>query len=89
MRCVAIRAAGYTGEITLEPAEAGGMMQVAADQDELVSSAKAHPLLGWRPRHASFTDDPEQHYRAWKAGRRCLSSRSSWHEPAVDHGHPA
>ncbi|NIY62353.1 hypothetical protein SMALB_0262 [Streptomyces malaysiensis] len=89
VRCVAIRAAGYTGEITLEPAEAGGMMQVAADQDELVSSAKAHPLLGWRPRHASFTDDPEQHYRAWKAGRRCLSSRSSWHEPAVDHGHPA
>ncbi|MEV5432609.1 NAD(P)-dependent oxidoreductase [Streptomyces sp. NPDC052701] len=66
---VAVRAAGYTGEITLEPAEAGGMMQVAADQDELVSSAKAHRLLGWRPRHFSFTDNPVQHYRAWKADR--------------------
>lgn len=37
------------------------MMQMAADQDELVASAKAHRLLGWRPRHASFTDNPEQH----------------------------
>ncbi|NGO14370.1 NAD-dependent epimerase/dehydratase family protein [Streptomyces sp. HC44] len=66
---VAVRAAGYTGEITLETAEAGGMMQMAADQDELVTSAKAHRLLGWRPRHASFTDNPEQHYRAWKASQ--------------------
>ncbi|MFJ2558077.1 MULTISPECIES: NAD-dependent epimerase/dehydratase family protein [unclassified Streptomyces] len=30
-------------------AEAGDMMQMAADQDELVSSAKAHRLLGWTP----------------------------------------
>ncbi|QFZ18621.1 NAD-dependent epimerase/dehydratase family protein [Saccharothrix syringae] len=67
---VAVRAAGFTGEIRLEPAEAGGIMQVAADQDELVSSAKAHRLLGWRPRHVSFTDDPGKHYRAWDSGRR-------------------
>lgn len=66
----AVRAAGFTGEIRLEPAEAGGIMQVAADQDELVSSAKAHRLLGWRPRHISFTDDPEKHHRAWAGGRR-------------------
>ncbi|MET7296230.1 hypothetical protein ABZS79_29620 [Streptomyces griseoloalbus] len=45
------------------------MMQLAADQDELVTSAKAHHLLGWRPRHASFTDAPARHYQAWKAGR--------------------
>ncbi|SEP65292.1 NAD dependent epimerase/dehydratase family protein [Lentzea xinjiangensis] len=64
---VAVRAAGYDGEIALETAEAGGMMQMAADQDELVSSAKAHRLLGWRPRHASFTDAPERHHRAWRA----------------------
>jgi nucleoside-diphosphate-sugar epimerase len=69
MQRVVVRAAGYTGEIILETAEAGGMMQMAADQDELVTSAKAHRLLGWRPRHASFTDNPEQHYRAWKASR--------------------
>jgi UDP-glucose 4-epimerase len=65
----AVRAAGFTGEIRLESAEAGGIMQMAADQDELVSSAKAHRLLGWRPRHASFTDAPEKHYRAWVSGR--------------------
>ncbi|MEV1077297.1 NAD-dependent epimerase/dehydratase family protein [Streptomyces sp. NPDC050211] len=69
MQHVAVRAAGYTGEIILGTAEAGGMLQMAADQDELVTSAKAHRLLGWRPRHASFTDNPEQHYRAWKANQ--------------------
>ncbi|WPB95890.1 hypothetical protein [Streptomyces malaysiensis] len=65
---------------------AGGMTRESAS--ELIGSdvidLAAHRLLGWRPRHASFTDNPEQHYRAWKAGQRCLSSRSS-----VDHGHPA
>ncbi|MCX4234893.1 MULTISPECIES: NAD-dependent epimerase/dehydratase family protein [Streptomyces] len=69
MQYAAGRAAGYTGEITLETADAGGMMQLAADQDELVTSAKAHRLLGWRPRHASFTDAPDRHYRAWKAAQ--------------------
>lgn len=67
---VAVRAAGFTGEIRLEPAEAGGTMQVAADQDELVSGAKAHRLLGRRPGHTSFTDDPGKHHRAWDGGRR-------------------
>lgn len=66
----AVRAAGFTGETRLEPAEAGGIMQVAADQDELVSSAKAHRLLGWRPRHVSFTDAPERHHEAWRASGR-------------------
>ncbi|SDT65021.1 NAD-dependent epimerase/dehydratase family protein [Actinoplanes derwentensis] len=66
MQRVAVRAAGYTGEITLDSAAAGGIMQMAADQDELVTSAKAHRLLNWRPRHPSFTDAPELHYRAWK-----------------------
>jgi nucleoside-diphosphate-sugar epimerase len=67
MQRVAARAAGYMGDIALHSAEEGGMMQMAADQDELVSSAKAHHLLGWRPRHLSFTDAPRRHYRAWKA----------------------
>ncbi|WP_328498623.1 NAD-dependent epimerase/dehydratase family protein [Streptomyces sp. NBC_00414] len=70
MQRVAVSAAGWTGGIAEESAEAGGMLQMAADQDELVTSAKAHRLLGWRPRHASFTDAPERHYRAWKAARR-------------------
>lgn len=69
MQHAAVRAAGYTGEIALESAEAGGMLQMAADQDELVTSGKAHRLLGWRPRHASFTDNPDRHYRAWKAAQ--------------------
>ncbi|QHA02394.1 hypothetical protein GQF42_03000 [Streptomyces broussonetiae] len=61
MQRTAVRTAGCTGEIMLESAEAGGMMQMAADQDELVSSAKAHRLLGWRPRHLAFADHPELH----------------------------
>lgn len=69
MQHTAVRAAGHTGEIALASAEAGGMLQMAADQDELVTSAKAHRLLGWTPRHTSFTDDPTRHYRAWKAAR--------------------
>jgi hypothetical protein len=69
MQRSAVRAAGHTGEIALESAEAGGMMQMAADQDELVTSAKARRLLGWIPRHTSFTDDPARHYRAWKAAQ--------------------
>ncbi|MER6689977.1 hypothetical protein, partial [Streptomyces minutiscleroticus] len=27
-------------------------------------------LLGWHPRHTAFTDNPELHYRAWKAPER-------------------
>jgi nucleoside-diphosphate-sugar epimerase len=69
MQYAAVRAAGYTGDVILESAEAGGMMQMAANQDELVTSAKAHRLLGWRPRHSSFTDGPDRHYRAWKAAQ--------------------
>ncbi|MEV6957455.1 NAD(P)-dependent oxidoreductase [Streptomyces sp. NPDC051183] len=69
MQYSAVRAAGYTGEITQDSAEAGGMMQMAADQDELVTSAKAHRLLGWHPHHPSFTDAPHRHYRAWKAAQ--------------------
>jgi nucleoside-diphosphate-sugar epimerase len=65
----ALRAAGHTGEVSLEDAEAGGMMQVAADQDELVTSAKAHRLLGWRPRHLSPTDAIDVHFRAWRAAQ--------------------
>ncbi|WP_033342976.1 NAD-dependent epimerase/dehydratase family protein [Catenuloplanes japonicus] len=67
MQRTAVRAAGWTGEIMLAPADDGGIMHIAADQDELVTSAKAHRLLGWRPRHVSFVDAPERHYRAWKA----------------------
>ena len=65
----ALRAAGHTGEVGLEDAEAGGMLQVAADQDELVTSAKAHRLLGWRPRHLSPTDAIDVHFRAWRAAQ--------------------
>ncbi|KUM96345.1 NAD-dependent epimerase, partial [Streptomyces yokosukanensis] len=69
MQRAAVRATGRTQDIGLESAEAGGMMQLAADQDELVDSRKAHRLLGWRPRHTSFTDAPDRHYRAWKASQ--------------------
>ncbi|MFG2374548.1 hypothetical protein ACGFY9_24080 [Streptomyces sp. NPDC048504] len=45
------------------------MMQLAAYQVELVTSAKVHCLLGWTPRHTSFAEAPTRHYLAWKAAR--------------------
>ncbi|WP_367124298.1 NAD-dependent epimerase/dehydratase family protein [Streptomyces phytohabitans] len=69
LQYAAVRAAGWAGEVARESAEAGGMLQLAADQDELVTSAKAHRMLGWRPRHLAFTDAPETHHRAWRAAR--------------------
>ncbi|WP_406263487.1 hypothetical protein OHT93_01555 [Streptomyces sp. NBC_00191] len=45
------------------------MMQMAADQDELVTSAKARRLLGLTPRRSSPTDATDVHHRAWKAAR--------------------
>ncbi|MFE9723861.1 hypothetical protein ACFYQ5_09770 [Streptomyces sp. NPDC005794] len=32
-------------------------------------SGKAHRVLGWRPRHASFTDAPTRHHNAWKTAQ--------------------
>ncbi|MEV5430925.1 hypothetical protein [Streptomyces sp. NPDC052701] len=68
------RAAGRTGEITLESAETGGMLQIAAGQDGPVSGSRARRVLGRQPRHASFTDDPARYHRAWKAARS-----ATWH----------
>ncbi|MER6385866.1 NAD-dependent epimerase/dehydratase family protein [Streptomyces sp. NPDC001250] len=69
VQTAAVRAAGHAGEIALAPVEDGGMMQTAADQDELVTSAKVRRVLGWRPSHASITDAIDLHYRAWKAAQ--------------------
>ncbi|MEU1625357.1 NAD-dependent epimerase/dehydratase family protein [Streptomyces sp. NPDC020096] len=64
-----LKAAGYTGEITFESAEAGGMLQVAADQDELVTSGKARRLLGWRPRRPGVLEDTATYHEAWRAAQ--------------------
>ncbi len=50
-------------------AEAGGMLQRAAGQDELVTSAEAYRALGRTPCHTPFTEAPTRHYLAWKAAR--------------------
>ena len=62
-----LRAAGYAGAIEYESAEAGGMLQMAADQDELVTSAKARRRLGWTPRHTGVLDELETYHRAWQS----------------------
>ncbi|MEV6425637.1 hypothetical protein [Streptomyces sp. NPDC051662] len=45
------------------------MMQMVTDQHELVTSTKAQHHLGWRFRHLSFTDTPDQYDRARKAAQ--------------------
>ncbi|MFJ6852372.1 NAD-dependent epimerase/dehydratase family protein [Streptomyces sp. NPDC091271] len=58
-------AAGYTGDITFESADAGGLLESCADRDELVTSAKARELLDWRPRHPGILEDTLTYYAAW------------------------
>ncbi|MDQ1041078.1 hypothetical protein QFZ75_007494 [Streptomyces sp. V3I8] len=52
------------------PPGPAGCRRRPADQDEPVGSARAHRLLGRRPRHVSFADAPGLYRRAWKAARR-------------------
>jgi nucleoside-diphosphate-sugar epimerase len=67
----ASHAAGKGGKTESLPlADARGKMGPLADclaLDQHVSSAKAHNLLGWNPRHAGFADGAARYYQAWKA----------------------
>ncbi|MEU3185710.1 NAD(P)-dependent oxidoreductase [Streptomyces sp. NPDC006923] len=62
-------AAGCTAGITFQSADAGGMLESCADRDELVDSAKARTLLGWKPRHPGILEDTLTYYAAWDRAR--------------------
>ena len=65
----AARAAGHAGEITTQPIGPDEWLEQAADQDEMVSSAKARAELGWTPRHAGPLTDMATYHAAWQAAR--------------------
>ncbi|MFJ4828927.1 NAD-dependent epimerase/dehydratase family protein [Streptomyces sp. NPDC088747] len=64
-----LRVAGYTGDITFQSAQSGGMLESCADRDELVTSEKAQKLLGWSPRHPGILEDTLTYYAAWDRAR--------------------
>jgi nucleoside-diphosphate-sugar epimerase len=62
-----MRTAGYTGPVSFEPITAAGFLDQVADQDEVMSSAKAHRRLGWSPRRGGALRELETYHRAWRA----------------------
>ena len=62
-------AAGHKGDIRFEPLTKEDFVAAWFDQNEFITSAKAHDRLGWRVRHAGIVESAAVAYRAWKAAR--------------------
>lgn len=62
-----LRAVGYEGEIELAPPQEDDVTSTWFDQNEFITSRKAHRLLGWVPRHTGIIDEIETYYASWKA----------------------
>ncbi|MBW4603391.1 MAG: hypothetical protein KME29_28460 [Calothrix sp. FI2-JRJ7] len=62
-----LRATGYEGEIELAPPQEDDITSTWFDQNEFITSRKAHRLLGWVPRHTGIIDEIETYYASWKA----------------------
>lgn len=62
-------AAGYKGEIRLEPPVKGDNISMWFDQNAYSSSAKARERLGWTSRHDSVAASADRLFRAWKAAQ--------------------
>ncbi|EAU66924.1 NAD dependent epimerase/dehydratase family [Stigmatella aurantiaca DW4/3-1] len=62
-----LRTAGNTGPVSFEPIAAGGWLDQAADQDEVMNCAKARRQLGWSPRHGGVLPELATYHRAWRA----------------------
>ncbi len=63
-----VRVAGFRGNIELAPADLSDWSTIF-DQNEFVTSRKAHRLLGWTPRHTGIMDDIETYYASWKSAQ--------------------
>lgn len=61
--------AGFTGRVIMAPTDPQDWTSQVFDQNEFITSQKAHRLLGWAPRHTGLLDDLETYYRAWKQAR--------------------
>jgi nucleoside-diphosphate-sugar epimerase len=62
-----LRTAGHTGPVSFEPITAAGWLDQAADQNEVMTSAKARRQLGWTPRHGGVLRELATYHRAWRA----------------------
>jgi hypothetical protein len=63
--CVA--AAGYKGEIRFEASTKGDNISTWFNQNEFITSQKAHDRIGWRPRRDGVIKSADQVYASWKA----------------------
>jgi nucleoside-diphosphate-sugar epimerase len=63
-----IRVAGYTGEIITAPSAANDWNAVF-DQNEFITSRKAHKILGWMPKHIGILENIDTYYASWKANQ--------------------
>lgn len=63
------RSTGYTAEIPARPISEAGFLDQAADQDEVMTSAKARHQLGWVPRHTGVLDGIGIYQSAWQAAQ--------------------
>ena len=66
-----------TAKVVSTPVEEGrrvmGPMADCLVLNQRLDASKAVQMLGWRPRHPSFTAGAARHYRAWKAAGRTTS----------------
>ena len=68
-----LAAAGYTGDVRFEGPKKGDNVSSWFNQNEFVTSEKAHRMLGWSPRHAGILADARTAYASWKAARSSAS----------------
>jgi nucleoside-diphosphate-sugar epimerase len=64
-----LNAAGYTGNIDLAEPQEDDVTSVWFNQNEFITSRKAHRILGWSPRHSGIIDEIETYYASWKASQ--------------------
>jgi nucleoside-diphosphate-sugar epimerase len=64
-----VDAAGYKGEIRFDGPVKGDNVSTWFNQNEFITSQKAHQRLGWRPRHDGIIGSANSVYQSWKAAQ--------------------
>lgn len=64
-----LQATKFNGEIEYAEPQENDITSTWFNQNEFITSRKAHRLLGWSPRHTGIIDEIETYYAAWKASR--------------------
>jgi nucleoside-diphosphate-sugar epimerase len=64
-----LKAANYTGEIEFAPPQEDDLTSSWFDQNEFITSRKAHRLLNWNPRHTGIIDEIDIYYASWKSAQ--------------------